>query len=263
MKTGAFLATTGLFTDAANWTGQVGLDINNPPSVMFRADDTPTAGTIQVTNAVDKNWGGGLIHNKIKPVPRHDDGTFYQHVAWQLEFMMPGATYHNLARHELDIKCCIKSRPDPNTKIQNVCDWSTQWNRDSGQFQIDNAEGRWTNTGFVVSPEDYTPDIWHLQSYRFWFDPSAGVCSVLSIRYDDRLFLVPASLRRIPLLQTNWEEVVALQIQNEAFTPGSTLIQYRNGILLWSDEAISTDPIVLDLGREHHHHRHHHDEFPE
>jgi hypothetical protein len=235
-KTQTYAVTRGLFDHHGDWKTVLGNDVNDPPSILFMSSAHPD-GSMLVTNALDKDWGGGLVSLKL-PVPRQPDGTFYVYGALQLQFLFPGAVWHNFARHEIDLKTCIKGSPDPNTQIPNICDWSTQWNRDTGQFQIDKAGGGWIDSGFIVPPDEMTPDEWHEQSYRFWFDPDRGIFSVLSIRFDDRRYEIPEELQNVPLLASNWSEISAYQIQNEGFKPGSTLVQYRNGFAAWSNEPI-------------------------
>jgi hypothetical protein len=54
-------------------------------------------------------------------------------VGRHLRFRWPCWSYKNLARHELDLKVCLKNRPNPQTSIRNVANFSTQWNRDTSQ----------------------------------------------------------------------------------------------------------------------------------
>jgi hypothetical protein len=151
--------------------------------------------------------------------------------------------YPAIARHELDLKVCFKTRPNANIPIRNVANFSTQWNSETGQFQIDQDPPAWVNSGFIVPEID--PDVWHDIDYRFWFDPDAAIFSILSINLDGDKYMIPSNLQNVPAQETNWEEVASVQIQNEIFARGSSLILYDQVTLAWSSEPIDDLPSTL------------------
>lgn len=232
------LLDRGLFKNAANWVTVSGPDVNNPPSVFYMSSQVPD-GTMLVTNGLDKNWGGALVkYGRTVPIL---NGVMLPYIAFHLKVLLPGITVHNLGRLETDLKVCTQSRPDPNTKIKNIADFSTQWNGDAGNWQIDAAGGSWIDVPGAITPE-LIPDMWHSLDYRFWMDPAAKVFSVLSIQWDGQKFAIPANLQNVPFLSSNWEETANLQLQTEGFHPGSVEVQYDEGVLAWSDQAIGDLP---------------------
>jgi hypothetical protein len=222
---------------STKWKSNTDLDINDPPSASFSADPLPD-GSLLVTNVGLDEFAGGLVSNK-RPYPKLN-GKALQYVGLRIKFLYNANTYANLARHELDLKVCIKTRKDPNVPERNVADFSTQWNHDTGQFMIDYDTGPdtiplWINTGYIV-PE-IPPNVWHTQTYRFYYDDETY--SVLSIQLDDNEpYLIPEELRNVLLTNTNWEEIASVQLQNEMWIPGTTQIQYSDIEIAWSDQPI-------------------------
>lgn len=229
------LLDRNLHENANEWQSNTSLDVNDPPSDLFEASQAPD-GSLIVTNtyAGTRNYAGGLVSNKRKL--RRVDGALLPYVGMRIRFRWPYEVYENIARHELDLKVCTKTRPSADKPIRNVANFSTQWNRDTGQFQIDQDPPGWVNTGFYV--KDIEPDQWHDIYYRFWFDPVACTFSVLSINLDGELYHIPGNLQNVPMQLTNWEEIAAIQIQNEMFKAGCTVIQYRQVALAWSDAPL-------------------------
>lgn len=232
------LLDRGLFKRAGDWTTVASPDVNNPVSPFFAASQVPDTGTMLVTNGLDKPWCGALVKNK-RTIPIVN-GTMLNYIAFHQKVRFPSITWRNVARFETDLKVCTKTRPDPNTAIKNVANFSTQWNADTGCWQID-PKNSWENIAGAVTPQ-LTPDVWHTMDLRFWMDPAALIWSVLSIQWDDQLMTVPADQQKNPFLVTNWEQTANLQLQNEGFKPGSIEIEYDDGILAWSDAEIGPLP---------------------
>lgn len=226
-----------LFVDPSSWISNKSDSINKPQSAFFEASQTPNS--MLVTNGLIEAWAGALVSNTRQPLVAVN-GKLMNWLAFRLQFMIPENTFDNLARLETDLKVCVKTRPDANTKIRNVANFSSQWNADTGQFQIDKDPPAWTNTGFVV---DLQPSYWHTLEYRYWFDETNLVFSVLSIQLDDQLYMIPDSLQNVPMSLTNWEKTRKLQLQTEGYQPkSSVLVQYMNGELAWSTERITQIP---------------------
>ena len=235
----SFYIERNLFTNSGDWISNKGDSINKPPSDYFETSDHPDDNAMVITNGSLQAWGGALVSRK-RGVPS-SNGKKLNWMAYRFQFKFNSLTGENVARHETDIKVCFKTRPNAQTKIRNVANFSVQWNADTGQFQIDLDPPAWVNTGFIV-PE-ITPDVWHTLEFRFWFDEVACVFSVLSIQYDDQLYMIPSNLQNVPAQNTNWEEVASEQMQNEVYAAKSTTqIEYRDGVLCWSDERITMIP---------------------
>jgi hypothetical protein len=227
----AYFITDGdLFKKSSNWLSQIGPNINSVPSDSFKASNLPD-GTMIVTNVLSQQMAGGLVVNK-RPVPKIA-GVTLNYIGLDLKVMFPGMTLFNIARHEIDLKLCLQSAPDPNTLIQNVADFSTQMNFSTGTWQIDTATP-WAETALKFGT--VLPDKWHTLSWRFWHDPVAKIYSVLSMALDGNVSVIPATMQKIPYMKTNWSEVAAFQAQNEGFNPGLTLVLYDAGVLTYSDQ---------------------------
>jgi hypothetical protein len=224
--------------NAADWKTKIDDAVNKPGSDIFQATDAKD-GTMIVTNTGREPWCGAMVSNTKMEVPTDKNGKQLQYVALRVRFKWPYAIYENLARHELDLKVCFRTRPNAQTKIRNVANFSTQWNRDTGQFQIDVDPPAWSDSGYVV--EDIEPDIWHDLEYHFWYnpDPDAPVFSVQSIKLDENeTYFVPEEKQNVAASETNWEECTKGQIQNCIYKPGCTVIQYSLFDLWWSNQPI-------------------------
>jgi hypothetical protein len=233
---GILLLDRNLQRNADQWAWRTDSSVNPVPADYFGVMPGPDDGTLVVGNGYNgtQAYAGGLVSNK-RVLPKLND-QLLQYVGMHLNFFWPGYVYRAVARHETDLKVCFKTRPNANTKIRNVANFSIQWNRDTGQFQLDHDPPGWVNSGFVV--EDIAPDVWHDLDFRFWFDPDAAVFSVMSINLDGNKYMVPEEHQNIPAQETNWEEVASCQLQNEMYATGCTIIQYDHVTLAWSDEPI-------------------------
>jgi hypothetical protein len=234
---GLVLVDAGLQANAQEWKSNTSTDVNDPGSDYFGAMQGATPNTLVVTNAYGgtRDYAGGLVSNKRK-LPKQQDGSLYQYVAMRIGWEWGANVYRQIARHELDCKVCFKTRPNANTKIRNVANFSTQWNRDTGQWQIDKDPPKWIDSGMIV--EDIAPDVHHVADFRFWYDPDAAIFSVLSIQLDADCYAIPEELQNVAAQETNWEEIASCQLQNEMYHPGSTLIEYDEVRLGWSTEPI-------------------------
>lgn len=227
----------GLFKDASVWVPKLDPSVNDPMSKLFIATQMPAGGML-VHNALDKPWAGGLVSN-TRPLPKYN-GKPLPYSAWQFKFCFNSATYRRLARWESDRKVCIKSRPTSSVKIRNVANYSTQWNRDTGQMQIDHDPPGWVNCGFAPSSKATAPGVWHIMNYRYSF--TATTFSIESIQWDDEFYAMPSQHKNIPLSNTNWTECDKHQLQNEGYDPGTVLVEYDDGLVAWSDVPITAMP---------------------
>jgi hypothetical protein len=224
--------------DLSNWNGNTAADINDPPSDYFDGMGGPN-GTFIVTNSAykPKKFAGGLVSHKRLP-PRDANGNLYQIVAMRVGFMWSKYVDRLIARLEIDLKICFKTRPNSNTKIRNVANCSTQWNRDKQEWQIDEDPPKWIGSGYKVTDAMMQPDIPHVVDFRFWYDPEAAIFSVTSIDLDDNPYSVSEDLQRVAAQNTNWEEVRSVQLQTEIYEPGSASVNFFLVQLGWSHDPI-------------------------
>lgn len=250
MAAPVFYIERDLFVKPTDWISNKSDSINKPPSDYFEASSTAEGPVMIITNGSTQAWGGALVSRK-RGVPSNN-GKLLNWMAFRLKFRFPKATDSNTARLETDIKVCVKTRPNANTPIRNVCNFSTQWNADTGQFQIDLDPPAWVDSGFIVP--DIAPDVWHTLEYRFTFDDVALTFTVLSIQLDDQLYMIPENLQNVPMSLTNWEQVASIQLQNEVYAAKSTvLVDYDEGVLAWSDQRITMiPPAALTREKEEH-----------
>lgn len=233
-----FYIERDLFDAPVDWKTNKGDSINKPPADYFEAS---AGNPMLVTNGSNQAWGGALVSRKRGVPVNSATGKLLNWLAFRIKFRFPKGTVDNTARLETDLKVCVKTRPSADKPIRNVCNYSTQWNNDSGQIQIDLDPPAWVDSGFVIA--EITPDVWHTLEYRFTFDDVALTFSILSIQYDDRLYAIPAHLQNVPMSLTNWEQVSSLQLQNEVYAARSTvLVEYDEGVLCWSDQRITEIP---------------------
>jgi hypothetical protein len=231
-----------VFKTSTDWISNKSDSINKPQSAFFEASATPT-GPMMVTNGLLEAWGGALVSRKRTPLPENSAGQQLNWLAYRLKFRLPASTVDNLARHETDWKVCFKTRPNSQTKIRNVANFSVQWNGDTGQMQCDLDPPAWVDTGFIITRQQMTPDVWHTLEFRMKFDEKAMTFEIWSMQFDDQLFMLPDKFRGVPASNTNWEEVSSLQLQTEGYNEKSTvLVEYDEGMTCWSDERITRIP---------------------
>jgi hypothetical protein len=230
-----------LFKVADAWVSNSGDSINKPPSLQFLATQAKS-GSMLVHNHAGEPWAGALVSlNRPLPTNPYDPTQLLRYQAWHLKFRFIPETFDNLARHEMDNKTCFKTRPNSQTKIRNVANWSTQWNRDTGQMQIDKDPPKWVDTGWIPKASVTTPGDWHTFDWRMHFDEIGQTFSVDSMQWDDDYWVnEDPQFQDIPAQNTNWEEVVKYQMQNEAYQQGTVLIEYDEGIAAHSDQPIGT-----------------------
>ena len=164
---------TNLQNDVTKWKSNSAPDINDPASDHFEATQEDD-GSMVVTNCAigDKKFAGALVSHTVMKVPTDANGKQYQYIAFRVRWRWSKAVARQIARHELDLKVCYLTRPpkppgsNENPKIRNVANFSTQWNRDTGQFQIDKDPPGWVDSGYIV--KDIAPDVDHELDYRFY-----------------------------------------------------------------------------------------------
>lgn len=96
---------------------------------------------------------------------------------------------------------------------------SSQFNFNTGQFQISESTGQqWVNTGLVISR--FIPYQWYPMTYDYWFDSSAKRYSILAMTLDGTRYPIPSNLQRLAPIETDWADVISLQVQLDLDTQG-------------------------------------------
>jgi hypothetical protein len=216
------------FLFADEWETVISKDVNDPESLLFYASNAPDG--MLVTNVGDKEYAGGLLGSSrlIPSMPEIEFSAF----EFSIEFRFSGDTAYQMARHELDLKVCFKSAPDSLTPIKNVANWSTQWNVDTGEIDINNATG-WVGTG--IKPIPFEPDVWHQYWFSGQWNAETETNSICVIGWDDVSIPIKEELQNVSWEVTNWQRDARVQIQNEMFKPGTNLVTYRNIKLTWME----------------------------
>ena len=200
------------------WLTQSGADINPVAAKSFTAALIP-GDVLEVINESTLAMGGALV--TCKPPSLLPANTLANpYFGLDLEVYVPPASMANLARLELDVKRVIVDAKGQT--IANVADGSTEMNYSTGFWQIDKAGGGWVNTAFTP----LLPSCWTQLSFRYWM--SADRYSVLSTNWGGMAYPVPATMQNLPLLESNWASVVAVQIQFEVFQPGTIALYFRD-----------------------------------
>jgi hypothetical protein len=212
----------------AAWTTQTGPTVNPVPADAFLATQLPS-GALKVTNVSSKAMGGALVTCK-RPVPSIP-GTTLPYLGLDLQLLVSQYDLPLLARKEIDVKAALTPAPSALTSIANVANFSSQFDASTRTWQIDGSPPGWVDTGFKPV---LTPDVWMPLSFRYFMDIPNGKFSFLSVNWGG-LFEVPASMQELPLQQSNWAQVAAIQLQTEILSPGGLTTLYRGITLTWSD----------------------------
>ena len=190
------------------------------------------AGAMEVSVVSSQPFGGALVYRHI-PFNPLIASLPYIGVDWQ--FMLPLSAVQFQRCLELDLKICPFAAPT-NQTVRNVIDLSSQFEwYNGGMFQIDNAQGTWANTPFSVGMA--TPNVWNSVSYRAWSDYKTAF-SFLSMAFNGGpANLIPAAMQKLPLLNSDWGTVTALQLQQDNNDkPASFSTSYRNIVITFSDQ---------------------------
>jgi hypothetical protein len=205
--------------ELADWTTQSGSNVNPVPADLYVA--TQESGVLQVTNYSSRPMGGALVTHKI-PLPVLNGVTLCSG-SLSMECYISSLEMPNLARLEIDTKICIQGAPNASTPIRNVCNFSSQVNLSTGQWQIDGDPPGWKDTGFKPQLPSNT---WF--PIVFDYDWMATAFSFMMASFAGQAFQVPATMQNVPLQTTNWQPVIALQIQHEIMQPGVCSLFFRN-----------------------------------
>lgn len=211
------------------WSVNLGPDINPVQPTNFTYEQTAD-GVLIITNTGEADAAGLLAFKTPFPLLPAANMPYF---GIDLETMILDSSLPLLRCLEIDLKVAQKSAPAGGT-LANVADGSGQYNLADGFWQIDTAGPSpvWENTAYEPTP--LKADIWTPVSTRYSFDWSAGTASVLSAKVGkDNPAPFPASNN--PLLVTNWNDVIALQLQPCLKAAGTLVVYYRNITVTISD----------------------------
>lgn len=201
---------TGTYTcfdllDASLWHKKLGPDINDPASADYLFAQNPD-GALQVINEGLVNNAGGMIACDFPLV----DGVPF--VGTLTEWEISAEDFVHEGRHEDDVKATFVSAPSGSSPIQNQANWSCQWNRDRGQWDLDPSGKKWVGSGYAKQPiagrnrlqmrmsTDYTKKTWTTTGLQLNDDPNPFVPSA-------------GSFGNLPWITTNWTKGGKKQLQ--------------------------------------------------
>jgi hypothetical protein len=184
-------------------------------------------GALKVTNVSSKAMGGGLVTCK-RSIP-FGIGAQLPYFGLDLQVLVTQWDMPLLGRLEIDVKRVDTAAS--GTPIPNVANGSTQLNFSTGDWQIDGSPPGWLATGFkpALAHDTWTP-------VRIRYLVQDGKFSVLSTAWGTQAFNVPPSMQGLPLQQSNWAQVAAVQLQTEILARGALTVLYKGIQLSYSDK---------------------------
>lgn len=227
---------TYLQTPASAWITNLGPEINDPASASFAASSLQD-GRLRVSNRGGKSFAGGLVARKINPPIV--EGVTLSYGMLTAVVTIPDAALSNLARLETDFILVTSASPDPKQSIPNKFNGSTQLNLQTGHFEIDasSSAAHWSDIGSGPGTE-IEPDTPHEMAIRYQWDFAQKRHSTLSIEWDGIMYPVPESMQNVGNQESNWDAVMAIQLQSEILEKGSTEVIYDDIMLTLSDEPL-------------------------
>lgn len=226
-----------VYNNLEKYPWQVVNDTTVNPVPMTSVSTQLVNGHLGVTMA-GPQYGGALIACKL-PTPVIPGTTQFPYSGLDFEAFVDDDSMSLLRCFESDLKAVWNAAP-AGQSIPNCMDGSFQVNlAEGGMCQIDNAVPTWVDTGIKSVPAwldnsvqqvpILTPNAWSGFSLRHSIDGSNF--SFLSINSEP----IPVTLRPLPLLNTNWASVLAVQFQLVLQVAGTVTVRYRNVTLTVSD----------------------------
>lgn len=213
------------------WTTNISADVNSVPAEGFRAMLT-ISGALKVSN-VGPQMGGGLV-SCHRPFYGALGVTPMPYIQVQADRYFADYELPNVGRDEFDLKSVSKS--GSMTQCANQANFSTQWNRSNGQWQLDPTGKVWVDTGFKPTTE---ANAWFTTKYKLIMDTIKGTWGVLSVDWDNQHFDCPSQFQNIPLLTTNWGVSSSLQCQTETMNAGAVTVLYHHIGIKYSDQPFA------------------------
>jgi hypothetical protein len=210
------------------WGTNISAGVNSVLAEGFRAMNTPS-GALKVSN-VGPEMGGGLV-SCHRPYYGMLGTTPTPYIQVQADRYFADYELPNVGRDEFDLKCVFKS--GSAAPCANTANFSTQWNRSSGQWQLDPTGKIWVDTGFKPTTE---ANAWFTTKYNFKLDVAKGAWGVLSVDWDNQHFDAPAQFQNLPLIVSNWGISSSLQAQTEVMLAGAVTVLYHHISITSSDQ---------------------------
>ncbi len=178
------------------------------------------------------DYPGALVGFTL-PVVNTVNGTQMLYSSLSYEVSLDELSTALLEAFESDLKWCVQAAPNANANIPNIVDGSAQKVYSKGSmWQVDDAKGNWTDTGFA--PGRFPPNQWIKVTTRQQYDPVNKAFSFLSITDNDVAGVVPAGMRPLPMLHSNWG-ATGIQFQLVLFKTGFITLRLRNVSVVFSD----------------------------
>lgn len=177
------------------WKSNIGPNINSIPSAAFTASIDSDTGDLVVVNDATQEDAGGLVSDQI-PLPAN-----MTYFGLDVIFDLSQIDLNHFFRGENDLKITF-----PGGAQANV---STEWNKTTGDWQLDPTGKGWVSTGFKVSPAAGR-NKWQV---RATFD--GKLWSVTKLCFNGEEFLPDSRFQNLPAIQTNWTPGLHPQLQTE------------------------------------------------
>lgn len=183
-----------------------GADISGKPN--------PPAPTATGYNDLADGWrefyvGGPGDTNVLYAVHRpvqHKSGM----VHLNMDVMTDHLSYNLLRCFEIDTIITVR---DARSKAGGYkFNLSSQFNHNSGLFEIAGANGGWLSTGLKVGR--FIPYVPYSLQFDYWYDAASLRFSFVGMTMSDSpTFFIPLPLQNLVAVESNWGEVISLQYQ--------------------------------------------------
>lgn len=210
--------------DASQFQCAIAKDINDPmfdavPRICNMSD-----GSLRLLGT-GVQYAGGMAYASLG----WPQGCTYGFAGLDYECFLSAADAQFLQVMETDLKAVLNPWSS-GVLIPNVANWSVQKNLAAGgMWQIDDVNGDWVDTGF--NPGPLSVDTWIPVSLRFSVDWSNLKSSVLSIKENGKIGMIPPALQNVSLLPSNWSTALNTQLQICLSKAGGVALQYRNVVV--------------------------------
>ena len=209
------------------WKSNIGPSINPIPSTAFTATLDQAAQVLEVDNQADKAMAGGLVSEQIPFIL-----TAPRYFGMDVVFWLTPSNLARFARGENDLKVTFPGGAQAN--------FSTEWNKTTGNWQLDPTGKKWVDTGYTVTPIAGR-NKWQ---FRGSFDGKVWSVTQLYFNRDIRGPFTPDSrFQNIPAIQTNWAAGLHPQLQTECEVIGYLREEYEVVRVFESDNPI---PLFFD-----------------
>jgi hypothetical protein len=197
------------------WEKHVGKDIGGVSPTSYGWNDLAEARELYIAGPAYADWLAAC-HRAILP----NDGN----LSLVFDVMTDSAAPQVAQALEFDTRLSV---------LGLNYNFSSQFNYQTGAWQISDDKGNWVNTGW--KPGKFQPDIWYGVQFDYSFNLAAKKFAYLGARAGVKQFLVPSALQNISPIPLNWADSCSLQMQLDlSSTGGAFSIFVRNVRYLWS-----------------------------